>query len=98
MVAVRDVERTGVRDQRGEVLRLVLLDGLRPVFIGLLVGSGGGVLAGLLIKSMLYGTRPVDPAVFVAMVASLLLTALVASMVPALRACRIEPTQALRAE
>jgi predicted permease len=90
--------RMALGAQRGEVLRLVLLDGLRPVFIGLLVGSGGGVLAGLLIKSMLYGTRPVDPAVFAAMVASLLLTALVASMVPALRACRIEPTQALRAE
>jgi predicted permease len=90
--------RMALGAQRGEVLRLVLLDGLRPVFIGLLVGSGGGVLSGLLIKSMLYGTRPVDPAVFAAMVASLLLTALVASVVPALRASRIEPTQALRAE
>ncbi|HEY6307474.1 MAG TPA: ABC transporter permease, partial [Candidatus Angelobacter sp.] len=90
--------RMALGAQRGEVLRLVLLDGLRPVFIGLLVGSGGGVAAGLLIKSMLYGTRPVDPAVLAAMVASLLLTALVASVVPALRASRIEPMQALRAE
>ncbi len=90
--------RIALGAQRGEVLRLILVDGLRPVFIGLVVGSGGGVLAGLLIKSMLYGTRPVDPAVFAAMVASLLLTALAASMVPALRACRIEPTQALRTE
>ncbi len=101
-VVSQHVSEIGIRialgAQRGEVLRLILVDGLRPVFIGLLLGSGGGVVAGLLIKSMLYGTRPVDPAVFAAMVASLLLTALAASMVPALRACRIEPTQALRTE
>jgi predicted permease len=90
--------RIALGAQRGEVFRLVLMDGLRPVLIGLLVGLGGGVVAGLLIKSMLYGTRPLDPVVFAGMVASLLLTSLVASMVPALRASRIEPTQALRAE
>ncbi len=90
--------RIALGAQRGEVLRLVLMDGLRPVFVGLVLGSGGGLAAGLLIKSMLYGTRPMDPAVFAAMVSSLLLTALAASTVPALRACRIEPTQALRTE
>lgn len=90
--------RVALGAQRGEVLRLVLMDGLRPVIVGLLVGSGGGVAAGLLIKSMLYGTRPADPTVFAAMIGSLLLTGLAASMVPALRACRIEPTQALRTE
>jgi ABC-type antimicrobial peptide transport system permease subunit len=84
--------------QRGELLRLVLIDGLRPVVIGLAIGSGGAIATGTLIKSMLYGTRPVDPAVFAFMVGSLILTALFASMAPALRACRIEPTQALRME
>jgi predicted permease len=96
------VKEIGIRialgAQRREVLRLVLMDGLRPVFLGLVLGSGGGAVAGLLIKSMLYGTRPMDPAVFAAMVSSLLLTALAASAAPALRACRIEPTQALRTE
>jgi ABC-type lipoprotein release transport system permease subunit len=84
--------------QRGELLRLVLIDGLRPVGIGLAVGSAGAIAAGTLIKSMLYGTHPGDPAVFAVMIGSLILTALVASMAPALRACRIEPTQALRME
>jgi predicted permease len=88
--------RIALGAQRSEVLRLVLMDGLRPVVIGLLLGSVGGAVAGLLIKSMLYGTRPADPAVFAAMVASLLLTGLAASIVPALRASRIEPTEALR--
>ena len=52
----------------------------------------------MLIKSILYGTRPLDPLVFAGMVGSLLLTAAIASAIPALRACRIEPTQALRTE
>jgi len=90
--------RMALGAQRSEVLRLVLLDGMRPVFIGGLLGSAGAVAAGLLIKSLLYGTRPVDPLVFAGMLASLLFTAIVACAVPSLRACRIEPVQALRTE
>src|SRR5262249_34064110 len=90
--------RMALGAQRSEVLRLVLLDGIRPVLIGLVIGWAGGAAAGMLIRSSLYGTRPLDPIVFAGMVGSLLLTAAIASAVPALRACRIEPTQALRTE
>jgi predicted permease len=96
------VSEIGVRmalgAQRSEILRLVLLDGMRPVLLGLVLGLVGGAVAGMLIKSILYGTRPLDPVVFMGMIGSLLLTAGFASAVPALRACRIEPTQALRTE
>jgi predicted permease len=90
--------RMALGAQRSEVLRLVLFDGMRPVFFGLLIGLAGGACAGVLIKSILYGTRPLDPVVFAAMIGSLVLTAAIASAVPAIRACRIEPTQALRTE
>jgi predicted permease len=90
--------RMALGAQRSEVLRLVLVDGMRPVLIGLVIGLAGGAGAGLLIKSVLFGTRPLDPLVFAIMIGSLVLTAGIASAVPALRACRIEPTQALRAE
>ena len=90
--------RIALGAQRREVLRLILADAMRPVVIGLLIGSAGAAAAGLFIKSLLYGTRPVDPAVFAAMLGSLLLTAALASAVPTLRACRIEPIQALRTE
>ena len=90
--------RMALGAQRSEVLRLVLMDGLRPVAIGLAIGLAGGAAAGMLIRSILYGTRPLDPVVFAAMVGSLLVTAMIASAVPALRACRIEPVQALRME
>ena len=90
--------RMALGAQRSEILRLVLIDGMRPVLAGLALGLLGGAVAGMLIKSILYGTRPLDPMVFAAMVGSLLVTAAIASAVPALRACRIEPTQALRIE
>jgi len=90
--------RMALGAQHSEILRLVLFDGMRPVAIGLVIGLAGGAGAGMLIKSILYGTRPLDPAVFAAMLGSLLLTAAIASAVPAFRACRIEPTQALRTE
>jgi ABC-type antimicrobial peptide transport system permease subunit len=90
--------RMALGAQRHEVLRLVLVDGMRPVLIGLVIGLAGGAGVGILIKSILYGTRPLDPIVFAGMVGSLVLTAAIASAVPAFRACRIEPTQALRIE
>jgi predicted permease len=90
--------RMALGAQRAEVLRLVLVDGMRPVVIGLVIGLVGGAGAGMLIKSILYGTRPLDPLVFTSMVGSLVLTAAIASAIPALRACRIEPTEALRTE
>jgi ABC-type antimicrobial peptide transport system permease subunit len=90
--------RMALGAQRGEILRLVLFDGMRPVLFGLVLGLLGGAVAGVLIKSILYGTRPLDPIVFAGMIGSLLITAGLASALPALRACRIEPTQALRTE
>src|SRR6185437_4393074 len=90
--------RMALGAQRGQVLKLVLIDGMRPVAFGLVLGLCGGAAAGMLIKSILYGTRPLDPGVFLSIAGSLLLTAVIASAVPALRACRIEPVQALRLE
>jgi predicted permease len=101
LVAQRITEigiRIALGAQRAQVLRLVLLDGLGPVLLGLLLGLAGGATAARYIRSLLYGTSPLDPEVYAAMVASLLLTALVACALPAVRASRIEPIQALRIE
>jgi predicted permease len=90
--------RMALGAQRSQVLRLVFADGLRPVLVGLLIGLAGGAAAAASIRSMLYGTSPLDPIVLVTMVGSLLLTALLACAVPAIRASKIEPMQALRTE
>jgi ABC-type antimicrobial peptide transport system permease subunit len=101
-VVTQRVPEIGIRialgAQRGQVLRMVLRDGLRPVAIGLLVGAGGGVAVGYIIRSVLYGTKPMDPIVFVAMVTMLLLVAAMASAAPAWRASSVNPIEALRAE
>lgn len=101
LVAQR-VKEIGIRmalgAQRSQVLGLILLDGLRPVFVGLLIGIAGGMAAGALIRSILYGANPLDPMVFALMIACLLLTATAACAVPAIRAAHIEPMQALRAD
>ena len=101
LVAQRNTEigiRMALGAQRAEVLRLVLFDGLRPVFVGLVIGLVGGATAASFIRSILYGTSPLDPVVLVTMVGSLLVTAVIACVLPAIRASKIEPMQALRIE
>ena len=90
--------RMALGAQRGEVVRLMLVDGLRPAFYGLVLGLAASVGAVRLIQSMLYGTRPLDPAIFASVAASLLIVAALACLVPAWRASRIDPMQALRTE
>jgi predicted permease len=101
LVAQRNTEigiRMALGAQRAEVLRLVLFDGLRPVLFGLLIGLAGGSTAASFVRSILYGTSPFDPVVLITMVGGLLVTALVACALPAIRASKIEPMQALRTE
>jgi predicted permease len=90
--------RIALGAQRAQVLRLVLFDGLRPVLLGLILGLAASAGATQLIRSMLYGTEPYDPAVVAAVILILLLIASIACMFPAWRASRLDPMQALRME
>ncbi|RZU42336.1 ABC transporter permease [Edaphobacter modestus] len=90
--------RIALGAQRAQVLGLVLRDGLRPVAMGLVIGVCGGAAVGYVIRSLLYGTRPMDPVVLAAMVATLLLVAAIACAAPAWRASSVDPMQALRTE
>jgi ABC-type antimicrobial peptide transport system permease subunit len=90
--------RIALGAQREQVLALVLRDGLRPVVIGLAIGVAGGAVVGFLIRSLLYGTKPLEPMVFVSMTVTLLMVAAGACAAPAWRASSIEPMQALRTE
>ena len=90
--------RMALGAQRPHVLRLMLSDGLRPALYGLVLGLVASAGAVRLIQSMLYGTKPLDPAIFASVAATLLAVAAVACLVPAWRASRIDPMQALRTE
>ena len=90
--------RIALGAERAQVLRLMLADGLRPALFGLLVGLGASVAMVRFIQSMLYGTRPLDPAVFAVVAACLLVVTALACLVPAWKASRIDPMQVLRIE
>ena len=90
--------RLALGAQREQVVRLMLGDGLRPAFYGLVLGLAASAGAVRLIESMLYGTRPLDPAIFAGVAATLLLVAALACLVPVWRASHIDPMQALRIE
>ena len=90
--------RMAVGASPAEVVGMVLKGSLRVVAIGLAVGAAGALAASRLIASQLYGTSPHDPLTYAAICAVLGLVAVIASGLPALRAARIDPMDALRTE
>lgn len=90
--------RLALGARREQVMRLMVGDGMRPAFYGLVLGLVASIGAVRLIESMLYGMRPLDPGVFAAVAATLLAVAALACLAPAWRASRADPMQALRIE
>lgn len=101
LVAQRTSEigiRIALGAQRDQVLGLMLSDGLRPAFIGLLLGLAASAATTRFIKAMLYDTQPLDLEVFAAVAALLVASAALACLEPAWRASRLDPMHALRTE
>lgn len=90
--------RIALGAQREQVLRLMLVEGLKPAVIGLVIGLIASVATTRLIQSLLFGTRPLDLTVFALVTLALLLVATLACVLPAWRASRLDPMQALRTE
>jgi len=90
--------RMALGAERKQVLRLMLGDGLRPVLYGLVLGLAASAAAVRFIQSMLYETPPLDPAIYAAVAATLLGVAALSCAIPAWRASRTDPMQALRTE
>jgi putative ABC transport system permease protein len=100
VVTTRTAE-IGVRSALGaspELLRrLVLVQGLRLAGVGVLIGIAGAVVLGRVIEAQLYGVSPVDPITLIGGAAIFLAVAVLASLLPAIRAARTTPVDALRA-
>jgi predicted permease len=92
----------GVRVAMGatsqHVLTLVLSEGMRPVLLGIVLGITGGLTLGRTIQSLLFNVSSTDPVTFAAVALLLALVAVIACLVPARRATRVDPLVALRYE
>jgi predicted permease len=101
MVAQRTTEigvRIALGASRQNILGQMLRDGLRPAVWGLVVGLGASAGVTRLIQSLLFGTKPLDVEVFALVSGTLLFVAALACLLPAWRASRLDPMQALRTE
>ncbi len=78
------------------VLWMILRQGLLLASGGLILGVVGAIVAGKRLESMLFGVSPTDPATLILVVGLILITAIVACLIPALRATRVDPMLVMR--
>jgi putative ABC transport system permease protein len=81
-----------------DVVGMVVTQAARLAGAGVLFGLAGGFAAARLLATLLYGVKPSDPGTFVVVGSGLFLIALLASVIPARRATRVDPMEALRTE
>jgi hypothetical protein len=93
----RDQNRTG-RAQRADVLRLVIVEGISPALVGIAAGTIAAVASAKVMETLVFGVSASDPLTLAAVGATLALVALIASLVPAYRALRLDPVKVLRTE
>jgi putative ABC transport system permease protein len=90
--------RMALGASRTDVNRMVIRQGLMPAIAGVCIGLVAGGFAVRSLRSQLFGVTPADPATFVIVPIVLLAVAILACVLPALRATRLDPTVALRAD
>jgi len=90
--------RMALGAEPADVLRMIVVDGMRLAVIGLFLGIVGSTIATRYLESQLYGVKSTDPATFVGVVLGLAIVAVAACYFPARRATRVDPLTALRYE
>ena len=93
-IGIRTALGAGTRD----VVRLVVVEGMTPALIGIAAGVAGAIAVAGLLESILFGVSATDPATLGGVAAGLTLVALLATLVPAFRASRVDPLVVLRGE
>ena len=101
-IVSRRTHEVGVRMALGarktDVLQLIIGQGMRVVLVGLAIGIAGAMALARLMASRLFGLSPLDPLAFVGVTSLSVAAALLACFLPARRAAKIDPMEALRYE
>ena len=84
--------------QRRNVFGLILSEGLRLVGAGVVIGAAVAIASTGVLRALLFGVEPTDPLTFATMVMLFMTVAVLACYVPARRATRVDPMEALRHE
>ena len=98
----RSVREIGIRvalgARLGDVLRMVVYEGMKPTLVGVAIGAAGALALGRVLSGLIYGVKPTDPVTFLVVTVLLGAIALLASILPAYRATKVDPMVALRYE
>lgn len=98
----RRVREIGIRMALGathsDVLSMVVADGMKPILVGVGIGLAAALALGRVVSSLIFGVRATDPLTFAMVAALLVAVGLLATVIPAYRATRVEPVRTLREE
>ena len=89
--------RTALGARTGDVVRLVVFEGMTPALIGIAAGAAAALVSARVLEKLVFGVSASDPLTLAAVSVALALVALLASLVPAYRASRLDPSEVLRA-
>ena len=89
--------RRALGARTSDVLRLVIVEGMSPVLVGIAAGTIAALASARVIRTLVFGVSASDPLTLAVVGATLALVALMASLVPAYRALRLDPVKILRA-
>jgi putative ABC transport system permease protein len=90
--------RTALGARPADVIRLVVFEGMTPALIGIAAGTAAALGSARILQKLMFGVSASDPLTLAAVAGALTLVALMASLVPAYRASRLDPLKVLRAE
>jgi ABC-type antimicrobial peptide transport system permease subunit len=90
--------RTALGARTGDVLRMVIVEGMTPTLVGIAAGAIAALGSAKLLEKLVFGVSASDPLTLTAVAGVLAFVALIASLVPAYRASRLDPIEVLRAD
>ena len=88
--------RTALGAATSDVVRMVLIEGLKPTLVGIALGTVGALLAARLLEKLVFGVKASDPLTLGVVASALLVVSVAASLLPAWRASRLDPVTVLR--